>query len=191
MNLESKGWVREARRVESPNQDDRPPGTGIEVLVIHAISLPPGEFGGEWIERLFCNRLPPDAHPYFARICELKVSAHFLVRRGGELLQFVSLHRRAWHAGASSFRGREAVNDFSVGVELEGCDDRPFGDAQYETLSRLTRTLMKHCPAIAPGNIVGHSDIAPGRKTDPGPCFDWKRYLASLETRCRRRQASP
>ncbi|MEA3290946.1 MAG: 1,6-anhydro-N-acetylmuramyl-L-alanine amidase AmpD [Pseudomonadota bacterium] len=181
MNLDpDTGLVRDIRQAFSPNQDERPAGGDIKLLVIHAISLPPGQFGGEWVERLFCNRLAPGEHPYFTEICDLKVSAHFLIRRDGELIQFVPAHRRAWHAGESWHRQRPRVNDFSLGIELEGCDEEPFDDKQYATLAALTRELIRHYPGITPENIVGHCDIALGRKTDPGPCFDWDRYRTLL-----------
>jgi AmpD protein len=166
--------------IPSPNCDERPAGMSPEVLIIHAISLPPGEFGGCGIEQLFCNRLDPSEHPYYGEIAHLEVSAHFLIRRNGEVIQFVPVHRRAWHAGRSCVEGRERVNDFSVGVELEGCDDHPFEDAQYAALAGLTRALMAVFPAITSQRIYGHSDISPGRKTDPGPHFDWARYRAEL-----------
>ena len=165
------------RFVDSPNQDERPPGTSITLAVIHSISLPPGEFGGDAIERLFTNRLDAAAHPYFAEIAHLKVSSHFLIRRDGELVQFVPVGRRAWHAGASSWRGRARCNDFSVGIELEGTDDGPFTDAQYARLAALLDALRRALPLT---DLAGHSDIAPGRKTDPGPGFDWPRLLARL-----------
>ena len=165
-------WLRGARRVPSPNCDERPPDAAVQLAVVHAISLPPNEFGGPGIVRLFTNCLDPAAHPYFREIHGLRVSAHFLVRRDGELIQFVPCSRRAWHAGASSWRGRDNCNDFSIGIELEGCDQLPFEDAQYVTLNRLLAELRRRYPIAA---VVGHSDIAPGRKTDPGPCFDWRR----------------
>lgn len=170
------GMVAGARYIRSPNFDDRPPGSDIEVLVLHAISLPPGQFGGPGIERLFCNQLNSDEHPYYKEICHLQVSAHLLIRRDGSLYQFVPLHRRAWHAGQSCCEGRQRVNDFSIGIELEGTDDQPFEDAQYATLAALVPSLMQAYPAITPARIYGHSDISPGRKTDPGPCFDWARF---------------
>ena len=163
--------------VASPNCDERPAGATIDLLVVHAISLPPGEFGGPEIEALFTNRLDPAAHPYFAGIAGLRVSAHFLIRRNGGLVQFVPCERRAWHAGASSWGGRERCNDFSIGVELEGTDDVPFEDAQYATLAVLTDALAGAYPLRA---VAGHSDVAPGRKTDPGPHFDWSRYRAAV-----------
>jgi len=149
------------------------------MLVIHNISLPPGEFGGPWIEHLFTNTLDPSRHPYFAEIAELRVSAHLLINREGEVVQFVPFDKKAWHAGKSLFAGEENCNEFSIGIELEGCDDREFTDIQYERLAELTRYLRDCYPAIVPERIVGHSDIAPGRKTDPGPCFDWQRYRKS------------
>jgi len=145
--------------------------------VLHSISLPPGEYGGDAIERLFTNRLDPAAHPYFAEVAALRVSSHFLIRRDGELLQFVPVARRAWHAGVSSWRGRERCNDFSIGVELEGADDGPFTDEQYARLARLVADLRRALPLR---DLAAHSDVAPGRKTDPGPGFDWPRLLKQL-----------
>jgi AmpD protein len=165
------------RDVWSPNHDARPPGVEVSLAVVHAISLPPGQFGGDAIERLFTNRLDPAAHPHFESIAHLRVSSHFLVRRDGALVRFVPLERRAWHAGASSWRGRSRCNDFSVGIELEGADDAPFEDAQYGALAALLAQLRAELPLRA---IAGHSDIAPGRKTDPGPRFDWGRLLLDL-----------
>ncbi|MDK9701819.1 MAG: 1,6-anhydro-N-acetylmuramyl-L-alanine amidase AmpD [Sulfuritalea sp.] len=166
------GWLSTARRVPSPNCDERPADETVRLAVIHAISLPPDQFGGPGIIHLFTNCLDPEGHPYFREIQGLRVSAHFLVRRDGELVQFVPCSRRAWHAGVSSWLGRENCNDFSIGIELEGCDRLPFEDAQYRTLDRLLADLSRHYSLDA---VVGHSDIAPGRKTDPGPCFDWSR----------------
>jgi AmpD protein len=165
------------RIVESPNQDERPPGAEIILVVLHSISLPPGEYGGDAIERLFTNRLDPGAHPYFRQIEGLKVSSHFLVRRDGEVIQFVPVERRAWHAGASAWRGRSRCNDFSVGIELEGSDDSAFEDAQYSALATLLQSLQQRLPLRA---LAGHSEVAPGRKTDPGARFDWKRLLLDL-----------
>lgn len=173
---DASGWLARARRVPSPNCDDRPPGIAIELIVIHAISLPPNSFGGPGIIDLFTNRLDPAADPYYQSIHALRVSAHFLIRRDGELIQFVSCARRAWHAGASCWRGRAACNDFSLGIELEGCDSIAFADQQYRTLAPLLAELRARFPI---GDVVGHSDIAPGRKTDPGPCFDWMRLGCS------------
>ncbi len=173
----ASGLVRGVRFVASPNCDARPDGASVEVLVIHSISLPPGEFGGSGIEHLFCNCLDPESHPYYREIMNLRVSAHFLIRRNGKVVQFVPLHQRAWHAGQSCCEGRTRVNDFSVGIELEGTDDLPFEDAQYDSLARLTAIIRRRYPAITRERLYGHGDIAPGRKTDPGPMFDWKRYL--------------
>jgi AmpD protein len=173
-------WLPGVDRRPSPNCDARPDGVKVDLLVIHNISLPPGEFGGHWIEDLFTNRLDPSAHPYFAEIADLQVSAHLLLHRDGTAIQFVPLEQRAWHAGVSSFCDRERCNDFSIGIELEGSDDTPFSHAQYEALCGLTREIQQRFPAITAERIVGHSDIAPGRKTDPGPCFDWVRYRAAL-----------
>jgi AmpD protein len=161
------------RIVDSPNQDERPPGTEVTLAVIHSISLPPGEFGGDAIERLFTNRLDSAAHPYFGQIAGLRVSAHFLIRRDGELVQFVPIERRAWHAGASRWRGRSRCNDFSVGIELEGADHAPFEPAQYAVLVGVLRKLSLR-------EIAAHSDVAPGRKSDPGVHFDWARVLSAL-----------
>lgn len=177
MKVKVNGWLSGIRHIASPNCDTRPPGAEIDLLVIHNISLPPGEFGGHGIVQLFTNSLDTDAHPYYAQLAGLKVSAHFLVRRNGEIVQFVPCGKRAWHAGASLWQGRPACNDFSLGIELEGSDCVPFGDRQYDALARLTRVLKRAYPLRA---IVGHADIAPARKTDPGPCFDWQRYLARL-----------
>jgi AmpD protein len=174
------GWLTQVRRVPSPNHDARPAGAEVSLLVIHGISLPPGEFGGDAIERLFCNTLAPDGHPYFRAIAGLKVSAHVLIRRDGSAVQFVPLHLRAWHAGVSSFEGRERCNDFSIGIELEGTDSVPYTAKQYRRLIGVARLLMRQFPRIAPQRIVGHSDVAPSRKTDPGPSFDWQRFRWGL-----------
>lgn len=176
----STGLIEGVRQVASPNCDERPAGMAIDVLVIHAISLPPGDFGGDQVEALFCNRLDPAGHPFYREIAGLRVSAHLLIRRDGAMIQFVPLHKRAWHAGQSRHEGRPRVNDFSIGIELEGTDDLPFEDPQYEQLGRVTQLLLQAYPEITPARIVGHSDIAPGRKTDPGPCFDWRRYQDRL-----------
>jgi N-acetyl-anhydromuramoyl-L-alanine amidase len=174
------GWLPQARRVPSPNCDQRPDPLDISLLVIHNISLPPGRFGGPHVEQLFTNRLDPAQHPFFASIRDLRVSAHLFINRRGRLTQFVPLRWRAWHAGVSSFRGRSRCNDFSIGIELEGTDDRPFTAAQYRRLVAVTRRLLRQFPAIRPSRIVGHSDIAPGRKTDHGPHFDWARFRRQL-----------
>jgi len=176
LDLES-GRLLEAEWLASANSDDRPDPGFINALVIHAISLPPTQFGGRFVEDFFCNQLDQTAHRYFETIKNIQVSAHFYIRRDGALKQFVTTRQRAWHAGASLLEGLSCVNDFSVGVELEGHDDTPFSDAQYARLNELTRCLMAGYPAITRKRIVGHSDIAPGRKTDPGPYFDWQRLL--------------
>jgi AmpD protein len=175
--LDARGWLDGALRLDSPNCDARPPDTAIELLVIHNISLPPGRFGTGCVERLFTNRLRAGADPAFEALQGLRVSAHFLVARGGRVTQFVACNDRAWHAGASSFEGRPACNDFSLGVELEGTDERPYTAAQYRVLARLARVLFAAYPLRA---VRGHSDIAPGRKTDPGPAFDWRRFADDL-----------
>ncbi len=175
---DGQGWLPVAKCEPSPNFDARPQGVVVDLIVIHAISLPPDEFGGPGIVELFTNRLDPAAHPYYASICSLTVSAHFLIRRDGELIQFVGCEQRAWHAGVSSWRGRSACNDFSLGIELEGCDSAAFTDAQYRVLATLLDELCVRYPIA---DIVGHSDIAPGRKTDPGPHFDWPRLRDSRD----------
>ena len=169
----ASGWLSRARRIPSPHCDDRPAGVAPELVVVHGISLPPGEFGGNDIERLFAGTLDCDAHPYYARLRGVRVSAHALIRRGGTLLQFVPFHRRAWHAGESVWRGRARCNDFSIGIELEGADDVPYAAAQMRALAALIRVLCTAYPSLDPARVVGHSDIAPGRRTDPGPAFDW------------------
>ncbi len=176
-----KGWVEGARRVPSENYDLRPAGLQPDLLVIHNISLPPGQFGGDCIERLFTNCLDWDADPFFGEIRGLRVSSHLLIRRDGELLQFVDLGERAWHAGASSHCGRENCNDYSVGIELEGTDDTPYTEQQYDVLAAVTLALQQAYPGMSGERIVGHSDIAPGRKTDPGPAFDWARFRRGLD----------
>jgi AmpD protein len=176
------GWLSGVRRLSSPNCDERPTGTAIDLIVIHGISLPPGEFGGGWIDALFGNCLDASAHPYFQEIRDSRVSSHLLIYRTGEICQFVPFHMRAWHAGESCYEGRTCCNDFSIGIELEGCDDLPYENAQYNSLAAVTRTLMACYPQITPQRITGHSDIAPERKTDPGESFDWKRLYSSLGT---------
>ncbi|RDH82112.1 MAG: 1,6-anhydro-N-acetylmuramyl-L-alanine amidase AmpD [endosymbiont of Escarpia spicata] len=182
------GLLSSAKQRPSPNQDERPPGCEIDLLVIHNISLPPGKFGGPWIDDLFLNRLRSEQHPYFAEIAALRVSSHLLIRRDGESIQYVPLHHRAWHAGESCFSGRERCNDNSIGIELEGTDEQPYTDAQYTALVEVTREIMARYPAITPNRITGHADISPGRKTDPGPAFDWERYRRML-LECRPDQA--
>ena len=178
----ASGWLDAARRVPSPNCNARPAGTVPELLVVHNISLPPGEFGGPWIDALFTNTLDPEAHPYFREIAGLEVSAHVLIRRDGECVQYVPFHERAWHAGQSAYCGRENCNDFSIGIELEGADDIPFEPVQYQRLAELVAALLKAYPTLSAERLAGHSDIAPGRKTDPGPAFDWARLHAALAT---------
>lgn len=175
----TKGWLQPARQVISPNCDDRP-GTEISLLVVHCISLPPGRFGGPYIEKLFTNQLTAEDHPYFPQIVDLKVSAHILIDRRGQFTQFVPFHRRAWHAGQSCHLGRFGCNDFSIGIELEGTETTPYTEVQYQKLIQLTRTLFEYYPTLSPKQIVGHSDIAPERKTDPGQAFDWDRFLHGL-----------
>lgn len=174
------GWLPGARRVDSPNWDRRPEGAIVDLLVVHGISLPPGEFGGPWIDRLFQNRLDARDHPAFEAIDGIRVSAHCLIRRDGELVQYVALEHRAWHAGVSCYEGRACCNDYSIGIELEGADHVPYEDAQYRVLAQTAREIMTRCAAIERRRIVGHSDIAPGRKTDPGPAFDWARLWRLL-----------
>ena len=177
INIGLDGFASGMRYVPSPNCDDRPAPGGVSLLVIHSISLPPGEYGGDSVERFFTNRLDAGAHPYFEGIRDLRVSAHFFVRRDGEIIQFVPVGRRAWHAGASAWRGRARCNDYSVGVELEGIDDSAYEPRQYARLAELVRALRIAMPLSA---IAAHSDIAPGRKSDPGPLFDWPRFLFLL-----------
>ncbi|EHT13340.1 1,6-anhydro-N-acetylmuramyl-L-alanine amidase AmpD [Raoultella ornithinolytica] len=173
------GWLVDARRVPSPHHDCRPDDEAPSLLVVHNISLPPGEFGGPWIDALFTGTLDPSAHPFFAEIAHLRVSAHCLIRRDGEIVQYVPFDKRAWHAGVSSYHGRERCNDFSIGIELEGTDTLAYTDAQYQQLVTVTRQLIALYPAIA-RHMTGHSDIAPVRKTDPGPAFDWAKFRGLL-----------
>lgn len=164
--------LMDTRYVPSPNVDDRPDDE-MSLIVIHGISLPPGEFGGHYIEQLFTNRLNPNEHPAFVPIADLRVSAHVLIRRDGELVQFVPFTHRAWHAGESSYQGRPRCNDFSIGIELEGTDEIPYEDNQYQVLATLIACLLRTYSQLSDKHITGHSDIAPGRKTDPGPAFEW------------------
>ncbi len=175
------GWLSPALRVPSPNCDMRPEGCAIDLIVIHGISLPPREFGGRWINALFTNTLDPEAHPYFRDIYDKRVSSHVLIDRSGVVVQYVPFELRAWHAGVSCFEDRTACNDFSIGIELEGCDDLPYEAVQYRRLADITRLLMRAWPGITRERLVGHSDIAPGRKTDPGREFDWKRLYTLLD----------
>ncbi|CNK68706.1 1,6-anhydro-N-acetylmuramyl-L-alanine amidase AmpD [Yersinia aldovae] len=173
------GWISGVKRVVSPHFDKRPEGEAPSLLVIHNISLPPGEFGGPYIDQLFTGTLKADEHPYFVDIVHLRVSAHCLIRRDGEIIQYVPFDKRAWHSGVSSFAGRERCNDFSIGIELEGTDVLPFTSEQYQRLSEISALLLAHYP-ITVERVTGHSDIAPERKTDPGPAFDWVRYRQSV-----------
>ncbi len=181
MTLLQKGLYKEAQYVPSPNCDERPLGSVVKLLVVHGISLPPKEFGGPYIGQLFTNCLCPAVHPYFKQVAHLRVSAHVLIRRTGAMVQYVPFDKRAWHAGASEWRGLSGCNDFSIGIELEGADDVSYEPEQYQELVRLSRALMECYPDISLQNIVGHSDISPHRKTDPGPAFDWVRFKTQLE----------
>ena len=174
MNIDQH-WLTNINRIPSPNFDERPDPTDISLLVIHCISLPPGEFGNPYIDQLFCNLLNPDDHPYFQEIHQLTVSAHLLIKRDGSCVQFVPFDKRAWHAGKSSFEGRERCNDFSIGIELEGTESIAYTEEQYVQLAAVTHTLLKTYPKLSRQRITGHCDIAPGRKTDPGASFDWHR----------------
>lgn len=167
------GLIAGVRQVISPHFDERPSGTLPDLIVIHGISLPPGEFGGPWIDRLFTGNLPPEAHPFFREVAGRRVSSHVLIRRDGEVVQYVPFGERAWHAGTSEYQCRAACNDFSIGIELEGEDQRPYDDAQYASLNSLIVALLAAYPSLSRERIAGHSEIAPGRKTDPGPAFDW------------------
>lgn len=173
------GWLNNVTHIPSPHHDDRPEGEEPSLLVIHNISLPPGQFGGSYINQLFTGTLNPEEHPFFDEIKHLRVSAHCLIRRDGEIIQYVPFNKRAWHAGLSNYQGREKCNDFSIGIELEGTDYEAFTEAQYITLAKLTKLLITEFPQIEQ-NITGHSDIAPHRKTDPGPYFDWQHYKNAL-----------
>ncbi|WP_417517653.1 1,6-anhydro-N-acetylmuramyl-L-alanine amidase AmpD [Marinobacter sp.] len=179
--LRETGRLSSARWCPSPNHGPRPEGATISLLVVHSISLPPGQFGGSYIEEFFTNCLNPSEHPYFATISDMRVSAHALIRRDGAVVQFVSLLERAWHAGRSSFEGVEECNDFSIGIELEGADDVPYTPEQYRSLAELSAVISSAWPEITNDRITGHCDIAPGRKTDPGPAFDWQGFRASLQ----------
>lgn len=179
--LRETGRLLAARWCPSPNYGPRPEGSTINLLVVHSISLPPGQFGGPYIEQFFTNDLNPSEHPYFSTIADMRVSAHALIRRNGSVVQFVSLLERAWHAGRSSFQGVDECNDFSIGIELEGADDIPYTPEQYRSLAELTTVIRSAWPAVTSERITGHCDIAPGRKTDPGPAFDWPGFRASLQ----------
>ncbi|MEN8261106.1 MAG: 1,6-anhydro-N-acetylmuramyl-L-alanine amidase AmpD [Pseudomonadota bacterium] len=174
-------WLTDAKKVPSPNCDPRPPNTEISLIVIHCISLPPGEFGGDWIDKFFLNRLPSEAHPYFETIHRLKVSTHVVIRRTGEIIQYVPFNQRAWHAGESCYAEMTRCNDFSIGIELEGTVKIPYTNQQYCSLARLIGSLLQSSPALSPNRIAGHSEIAAGRKEDPGPSFDWPKLQALLK----------
>jgi AmpD protein len=180
--IDDAGWLQSVEVFRSPNFDSRPDNTQIKLVVVHGISLPPGEYGGGHIQQFFCNNLEPQLHPYFESICSMTVSAHCLVERDGNIIQFVSFVDRAWHAGVSEWRGEPACNNFSVGIELEGCDDQSYTDAQYSSLAKLIAVLRSKYPEIDADAITGHSDIAPARKTDPGPAFEWGTLKEYLDT---------
>lgn len=190
MNLRidvESGLLQGARQIASPNRDLRPPGVEADLIVVHGISLPPGEYGGAWIDRLFTNTLPAQVHPYFAEVCSLRVSSHVVVGRDGTVTQYVKFTERAWHAGKSVYQGRHACNDFSVGIELEGTDTTPYEAAQYSALAEVVGALCAAYSSLSPQRLVGHSDISPGRKTDPGPAFDWpraRRLIAAAAIAC-------
>ncbi|MGC7589621.1 1,6-anhydro-N-acetylmuramyl-L-alanine amidase AmpD [Bisgaard Taxon 46] len=177
----TQGWLDNTKKVASPHYDQRPFPQDISLLIIHYISLPPEQFGGPYIDQFFQGKLEPTAHPYFEEIKEIRVSAHCLINREGEITQYVSFEDRAWHAGLSNFEGREKCNDFSIGIELEGSNEQPFTAKQYRTLTQLTKSLMYFYPKITQQRIVGHCDVSPGRKIDPGQYFDWEKYLSSLK----------
>lgn len=179
--ISNDGWLQNASRCLSPNRDARPADQQVSLLVIHNISLPPGVFGGRHINDFFTNQLQTAQHPYFSAIAELRVSTHLLIDRNGDVIQFVPFHERAWHAGLSCFEKQERCNDFSIGIELEGTDIEPYTDRQYGKLCRVTKSIMNSFPEITLQRIVGHADIAPGRKSDPGISFDWHRYLTAVK----------
>jgi AmpD protein len=180
---QTSGLLRDSRQCPSPNFDRRPNENDISLLVIHNISLPPGKYGEHWIDKLFTNQLPKNTHPFFSKIYTLRVSSHLLIRRDGEIVQYVPFHKRAWHAGISDFQGREQCNDFSIGIELEGTDEEAFTERQYIQLEATIKQLQQYYPGLKKENITGHEHIAPKRKTDPGPYFDWQRLSAVFKTR--------
>lgn len=180
INIEN-GLLEQAEFILSPNSDDRPSATEIDLLVIHNISLPPGQFGGPHITQLFSNQLDPTEHPFFEQIVALRVSSHLLIRRDGDIIQYVPFNQRAWHAGVSEFNGKTCCNDFSIGIEMEGTDDQAYEEIQYQKLSEITEQLFTIYPKLSKKGIKGHCDIAAGRKTDPGKAFDWSKYLNSLQ----------
>jgi N-acetyl-anhydromuramoyl-L-alanine amidase len=176
-----KQWLEDVRQVPSPNCDDRPDGCEIDLVIMHGISLPPNEYGGEYIDQLFTNTLDPQEHPYFAEIVALRVSSHLLVNRKGEITQYVPFNDRAWHAGKSEFQGRQTCNDFSIGIELEGCDYQEYEPVQYQVAANIVKLLMTNWQGITKQRVVGHCDVAPGRKTDPGEAFDWDYFYSLLD----------
>ena len=182
LNKIDNNCLLQATQLYSPNKNSRPAGTDIRLIVIHAISLPPDQFGGHWIDDFFLNQLDPNQHPYFKEICTLKVSSHLLIRRDGQVTQYVPFDERAWHAGVSSYAGVENCNDYSIGIELEGADHIPYTEEQYTSLMQCCQTLIQHYPALTKQTIVGHCDISPGRKTDPGKSFDWLKFNALLSS---------
>ncbi len=177
----SKHWIKNIRQLHSPNYDDRPIPEDISLIVIHCISLPPEEFGGQYIDQLFCNQLNPEQHPYFKKIHQMKVSSHLLISRSGEVTQYVAFDKRAWHAGISEYNNQKRCNDFSIGIELEGSETQEYTEDQYVQLTWVIKALIRYYPALSKHHIAAHSEIAPGRKTDPGESFNWQRLLVSLE----------
>lgn len=173
-------WLSQVTKVSSPNFDERSNPPDISLIVVHCISLPPGQFGEIYISQLFCNQLNPDEHPYFKEIYQLKVSAHLLIKRDGEIIQYVAFNKRAWHAGVSEYKGKTKCNDYSIGIELEGIETQAYTDQQYKQLSQVIKILIRHYPGLSASDVVGHSDIAPGRKTDPGEIFNWEKLFSSL-----------
>jgi AmpD protein len=180
MNIDQH-WLAPATHHPSPNFDERSDISDMSLIVIHCISLPPGEFATPYIDHLFCNQLDPEGHPYFKDICQLKVSAHLLIKRTGEIVQYVPFDKRAWHAGKSEYQVRGRCNDFSIGIELEGTESTPYTDEQYRQLTAVIKILLQTYPTLSQQHITGHSDIAPGRKTDPGESFSWQRFFLLLE----------
>ncbi|CAA6817380.1 MAG: N-acetylmuramoyl-L-alanine amidase (EC AmpD [uncultured Thiotrichaceae bacterium] len=176
------GLMEGAKYIRSPNHDARPHGADISLIVLHNISLPPGEFGGQGVNQLFTNHLDKNEHPFYEEIHELRVSSHVFIRRDGEVIQYVPFHLRAWHAGVSCFEGQAVCNDYSIGIELEGTDDKPFREEQYAALDQVLTSLLATYPSLSPEKITGHEQIAPMRKTDPGPCFNWHRVSDAMQT---------
>ncbi len=177
----NKHWLNQAAKVLSPNYDERPIENAMSLLVVHCISLPPEQFGGHYIDQLFCNQLDPNEHPYFKEICQLKVSSHLLIKRTGEIIQYVAFNKRAWHAGVSEYKGQQKCNDFSIGIELEGYETKAYTEIQYKQLIAVTKTLIDYYPSLSNQHIARHSDISPGRKTDPGDSFNWHHFLSAVK----------